>query len=76
MPEADIIRAARWFGGANAVLSLYYQGLNQSSHGTHNAALIHLHLAAGQIGRPGAGPFSLTVLADRSAERDGRTRSR
>ncbi|MBK7674651.1 MAG: molybdopterin-dependent oxidoreductase [Candidatus Accumulibacter sp.] len=61
LPEADIIRAARWFGNARAVLSLYCQGLNQSSHGTHNnAALIHLHLATGQIGRPGAGPFSLT----------------
>jgi len=35
--------------------------LNQSSHGTDkNAALIHLHLATGQIGKPGAGPFSLT----------------
>jgi assimilatory nitrate reductase catalytic subunit len=35
--------------------------LNQSSHGTDkNAALINLHLATGQIGRPGAGPFSLT----------------
>jgi assimilatory nitrate reductase catalytic subunit len=61
LPEADIIRAARWIGNARAVLSLYCQGLNQSSHGTHNnAALIHLHLATGQIGRPGAGPFSLT----------------
>src|SRR3546814_20669396 len=36
-------------------------GLNQSSSGTaKNAALIHLHLATGQIGKPGAGPFSLT----------------
>src|SRR5690606_15197561 len=36
-------------------------GLNQSSSGTDkNAALIHLHLATGQIGKPGAGPFSLT----------------
>ena len=53
--------AARWFGEANAVLSLYCQGLNQSSSGTaKNAALINLHLATGQIGRPGAGPFSLT----------------
>ncbi len=61
LPEPDIIRAARWIGNARAVLSLYCQGLNQSSHGTHNnAALIHLHLATGQIGRPGAGPFSLT----------------
>ena len=58
---ADIVQAARWFGSAPAALSLYCQGLNQSVHGTHNnAALIHLHLASGQIGKPGAGPFSLT----------------
>ena len=61
LAEADIVRAARWFGSAGAALSLYCQGLNQSVHGTHNnAALIHLHLACGQIGRAGAGPFSLT----------------
>ena len=36
-------------------------GLNQSASGADkNTALIHLHLATGQIGRPGAGPFSLT----------------
>ena len=58
---ADIVQAARWFGTAKAALSLYCQGLNQSAHGTHNnAALIHLHLATGQIGKAGAGPFSLT----------------
>lgn len=57
----DIVTAARWFGNAGAALSLWCQGLNQSAHGTANgAALIHLHLATGQIGRPGAGPFSLT----------------
>ena len=61
VPAADIVRAARRFGTAGAALSLYCQGLNQSSHGTdNNAALINLHLATGQIGRPGAGPFSLT----------------
>ncbi|MBU6437374.1 MAG: molybdopterin-dependent oxidoreductase, partial [Betaproteobacteria bacterium] len=44
-----------------ATLSLYCQGLNQSASGTDkNAALINLHLATGQIGKPGAGPFSLT----------------
>ena len=58
---ADIVKAARWFGGSAASLSMYCQGLNQSAHGTHNnAGLIHLHLATGQIGKPGAGPFSLT----------------
>ena len=61
LPEADIVQAARWFGGHTPTLSLYCQGLNQSSSGTDkNAALINLHLATGQIGKPGAGPFSLT----------------
>jgi assimilatory nitrate reductase catalytic subunit len=59
--EEDLIRAARWFGESKASLSLYCQGLNQSSSGTaKNAALINLHLATHHIGRPGAGPFSLT----------------
>jgi assimilatory nitrate reductase catalytic subunit len=61
IPAASIVRAARWFASNGPALSLYCQGLNQSSHGTHNnAALIHLHLATAQIGKPGAGPFSLT----------------
>ncbi len=59
--EAELFQAARWFAAAKAALSLYCQGLNQSTSGTaKNAALINLHLATGQIGRPGAGPFSLT----------------
>jgi assimilatory nitrate reductase catalytic subunit len=58
--EAALIEATRWFG-EGPTLSLYCQGLNQSSSGTaKNAALINLHLATGQIGTPGAGPFSLT----------------
>jgi assimilatory nitrate reductase catalytic subunit len=61
IPAEDIIQAARWFGSSGASLSLYCQGLNQSVHGSHNnAGIIHLHLATGQIGKPGAGPFSLT----------------
>lgn len=61
LDETAIYQAARWFGQANAALSMYCQGLNQSSHGTHNnAGIVHLHLATGQIGKPGAGPFSLT----------------
>jgi assimilatory nitrate reductase catalytic subunit len=56
-----IVQAARMFGNAKAALSLYCQGLNQSASGTwKNCALINLHLATGHIGRPGAGPFSLT----------------
>ena len=59
--EADLVLAARMFGESTAALSLYCQGLNQSACGTaKNAALINLHLATHQIGKPGAGPFSLT----------------
>ncbi len=61
LAEDDIVQAARWFAQSPATLSMYCQGLNQSSSGTaKNAALINLHLATGQIGKPGAGPFSLT----------------
>ncbi len=65
--KEDLFTAAKWFAGMQGsgprrpTLSLYCQGLNQSSNGTaNNATLINLHLATGQIGRPGAGPFSLT----------------
>ena len=69
VPKEDLFTAARWFAGLDGqgfadrktTLSLYCQGLNQSSSGTaKNATLINLHLATGQIGKPGAGPFSLT----------------
>lgn len=57
----DLLQAAEWIGDSPAFLSLYSMGLNQSVHGTDkNQALINLHLATGQLGRPGAGPFSLT----------------
>jgi assimilatory nitrate reductase catalytic subunit len=61
VPVQDLVTAAEWFGRSPASLSLYCMGLNQSAHGTDkNLALIHLHLATRQLGRPGAGPFSLT----------------
>ena len=61
VPVEQVMQAADWFARSPATLSLYCQGLNQSSSGTaKNTALIALHLATGQIGRPGAGPFSLT----------------
>jgi len=57
----DLFTAAKLFATSASTLSLYCQGLNQSSSGTaKNAALINLHLATAQIGKPGTGPFSLT----------------
>jgi assimilatory nitrate reductase catalytic subunit len=59
--QTQLLQAAEWFATSKASLSLYCQGLNQSSSGTaKNASLVHLHLATGHIGKPGAGPFSLT----------------
>ncbi|MEV6565034.1 bifunctional nitrate reductase/sulfite reductase flavoprotein subunit alpha [Streptomyces kronopolitis] len=61
IPEAELRRAAEWIGGADAWMSCWTMGLNQSTHGTWNTnALINLHLATGAICRPGCGPFSLT----------------
>ncbi len=59
--KEDLFAATKLFATSAATLSLYCQGLNQSSSGTaKNASLINLHLATAQIGKPGAGPFSLT----------------
>jgi ferredoxin-nitrate reductase len=52
--------AERW-GASTAVLSLWSMGVNQSVEGTATVAgIINLHLLTGQVGRSGAGPFSLT----------------
>lgn len=56
-----IVSAALRFGAARAAMTLWSMGINQSHVGTDkNAAILNLHLATGQIGRPGAGPLSLT----------------
>ncbi|MEQ1635075.1 MAG: molybdopterin-dependent oxidoreductase [Methylococcales bacterium] len=50
-----------WFASVDKVMSLYSQGINQSSSGTDKVnAIINCHLATGRIGKPGMGPFSLT----------------
>ncbi|MBW4592586.1 MAG: nitrate reductase [Brasilonema angustatum HA4187-MV1] len=57
----DLETAARYWGQSNRVLSLWSMGVNQSSEGTAKVrTIINLHLMTGQIGKPGAGPFSLT----------------
>ncbi len=60
--DPDLIEeAAHRFAGAGSAMALWSMGANQSTVGTlKNRALINLCLATGQIGRPGAGPLSLT----------------
>ena len=42
-------------------VTLFSQGINQSLCGTDQVgAIINVHLATGRIGKPGAGPFSIT----------------
>lgn len=51
---------ALW-AGAEKVVTVYSQGVNQSSTGTDKVnAILNCHLATGRIGRPGMGPFSVT----------------
>ncbi len=57
----DLETAARYWGESQRVLSLWSMGVNQSSEGTAKVrTIINLHLMTGQVGKPGAGPFSLT----------------
>jgi ferredoxin-nitrate reductase len=57
----DLCTLARWWQASQSVLSLWSMGINQSVQGTAKVqSLINVHLMTGHIGRPGAGPFSLT----------------
>ncbi|WP_338398488.1 molybdopterin-dependent oxidoreductase [Persicobacter psychrovividus] len=57
----DLTLAIRYIGQAKNLISMWTMGLNQSSIGVDkNLSLLNIHLITGQIGRAGAGPFSLT----------------
>lgn len=59
--ENDIRKAAGFIGKAKGFITMWTMGLNQSVVGVNkNLSLINLNLITGQIGKPGAGPFSLT----------------
>ncbi len=49
------------FAANPKTVTLFSQGVNQSTSGTDKAnAIINLHLATGRISKPGAAPFSIT----------------
>jgi assimilatory nitrate reductase catalytic subunit len=57
----DIIEFYELFAATERTVTVYSQGVNQSSSGTDKVnAIINCHLATGRIGKPGAGPFSIT----------------
>jgi assimilatory nitrate reductase catalytic subunit len=60
--DPDQLKAlAALFAAHPRSLTLFSQGVNQSVQGTDKVnAILNLHLATGRIGKPGAGPFSIT----------------
>jgi assimilatory nitrate reductase catalytic subunit len=61
LPVDDVQRFFDWFVATRRTVTLYSQGVNQSSSGTDKVnAIINCHLATGRIGHAGMGPFSLT----------------
>jgi len=57
----ELYEIARSIAGADAALTAWTMGVNQSYMGTDTVSAINnLHLITGQIGRPGAAPFSIT----------------
>jgi assimilatory nitrate reductase catalytic subunit len=57
----DLKRFFELFAATERAVTVYSQGVNQSTTGTDKVnAIINCHLATGRIGRPGMGPFSVT----------------
>ncbi len=61
LAEKDVAEFFRIFARTERVVTVYSQGVNQSSSGTDKVnSIINCHLFTGRIGRPGMGPFSFT----------------
>lgn len=71
IPKQDFLKAAEIIADSDRLLSFWTMGVNQTVQGTTTTnAIINLHLATGRIGRPGAGPFSLTGQPNAMGGRD------
>ncbi|SKA02398.1 assimilatory nitrate reductase (NADH) alpha subunit apoprotein [Enhydrobacter aerosaccus] len=61
LSAADLALFFDWFAKTERTVTLYSQGVNQSTAGVDKVnAIINCHLLTGRIGRPGMGPFSIT----------------
>ena len=61
LEAGDVAEFYRWFAATPRTVTAFSQGVNQSSAGTDKVnAIVNVHLATGRIGKPGAGPFSIT----------------
>ena len=61
VPAADLRHFYELFAANPRTVTLFSQGVNQSTAGTDQVnAITNLHLATGRMGKPGAAPFSIT----------------
>jgi len=61
LPQHQVTKFYEWVAETEKWLTVFSQGINQSSQGTDKAnAIINCHLLSNRIGRPGMGPFSIT----------------
>ncbi len=61
LSSADVAMFFDMFAATEKVVTVYSQGVNQSTSGTDKVnAILNCHLATGRVGRPGMGPFSIT----------------
>jgi len=61
LKSEDVKQFFTLFAETEKVVTLYSQGVNQSSSGTDKSnSIINCHLATGRIGKPAMGPFSIT----------------
>jgi assimilatory nitrate reductase catalytic subunit len=59
--EETLVRFFSLFAQTDRTVTVFSQGVNQSASGADKVnAIINCHLATGRIGKPGAGPFSVT----------------
>ncbi|MFY0682437.1 MAG: molybdopterin-dependent oxidoreductase [Thalassovita sp.] len=61
LSDAELTEFADLWVGTEKVVTVFSQGVNQSSAGADKVnAILNCHLATGRIGKPGMGPFSVT----------------
>ncbi len=61
LPRAAVAQFYAWTAQTERMVTIYSQGVNQSSAGSDKVnAIVNCHLLTGRIGRAGMGPFSVT----------------
>lgn len=61
LKEQDLALFYQHFADTEKTVTIYSQGVNQSTQGSNKVnSIINCHIATGRIGKPGMGPFSIT----------------